>query len=293
MISPSTNKESVMDDELFLTVYQLTTQRVPRRGKRQQFSDAVIASVYLWSVIRNKPMEWACQRAHAPPPLADRPLPSVSTLSRRVRSDAVRQLLDRIEAQLLELTQTALVGCWLIDAKPLPVSPYSKDKQARRGWAYNGYARGYKLFAVCDLDQRIVGWRVHAMNQAEPTVARSLLAHLDGPGYLLGDSIYDSTPLHEAAAAQQVQLIAPRKSPEGNIGVRARHPNRLHAVAMLETHVNRFGPTMYARRTAIERAFSRLAASSVGLDHLPGWVRGLGRVRRWVQAKLILFATQN
>lgn len=282
-----------MDDELFNLVYQRAHEFAPQRGKRQQFSDAIIACVYLWSIIRNKPMNWACLSANAPSALADRPLPCCSTLSRRVRSDAVRQLLDQLEHDLLQLQQATLLCCWLVDAKPLPVSPYSKDKQARRGWAYDGRARGYKLFAVCDLDQRIVGWQVHAMNMAEPVVARSLLKHLDRPGYLIGDSIYDSTPLYEAAAEHGIHVIAPRKQPQGNIGVRARHPNRLHAIAMLETPGNQFGPAVYALRTTIERAFARMAASSVGLDHLPGWVRGLDRVRRWVQAKLILFAIQQ
>lgn len=279
-----------MDDELFQLVYRIITQLAPRRGKRQQFSDASIAGCYFWAVIRNKPMSWVCQRSNAPPGLADRPLASCSTLSRRLRSDAVRQLLDRLEHELLQLQHAALICCWLIDAKPLTVSPYSKDKQARRGWAYDGQARGYKLFAVCDLNQRFVGWQVHAMNMAEPVVARSLLKHLDRPGYLVGDSAYDSTALYQAAAAESVHLVAPRKQPGGNIGLRARDPHRLHAIAMLETLGNQFGPALYAKRTTIERAFSRLAASRVGLDHLPGWVRTLPRVRRWVQAKLILFA---
>lgn len=282
-----------MDDELFALVYRLACQLAPRRGKRQQFSDGVILSVYLWSVIRHKPMSWACLPTHAPRQLADRPLPSCATLSRRLRTDAARRLLDRIETQLTQLTDAALIGCWIVDAKPLPVSPYSKDRQAKRGWCYDGHARGYKLFALCDTRGRIVGWRVHAMNAAEPTVARTLIQHLDRPGYLLGDSVYDSTPLHQATAQRRVQLIAPRKDPAGNIGRRARHPSRLHAINLLETFCNGFGPTLYARRTVIERAFARMAASAVGLDHLPGWVRSLDRVRRWVQAKLILYAAQN
>ena len=282
-----------MDDELFKLVYHTAFQLAPTRRKRLQFSDSFILCIYFWAVIRNKPMAWACHRANAPRALKGLPLPSCSTLCRRLRSDAVQQLLDQLENELTRTIQTCLICCWMIDAKPLPVSPYSKDRHAKRGWAYKGFARGYKLFAICDINQRIVGWQVHAMNKAEPAVARTMLEHLDRPGYLLGDSIYDSTPLHEAARQRDVQLIAPRKDPAGNIGRRARHPSRLHAIAMLETFCNGFGPALYAKRTGIERAFSRLAASDIGLDHLPGWVRGLSRVRRWVQAKLILYALRR
>lgn len=282
-----------MDDELFRTVYRIAHELAPGRGKRQQYGDALIVSLYFWAVIRSKPMTWACQPAHAPRALADRPLPSDSRLSRRLRTAEAQHLIDRIEVQLTQLTDAALIGCWMIDAKPLVVSPYSKDKQAKRGWAYTGIARGYKLYAICDSLGRIRAWRVHALNEAEPTVAQTLIEHLDRPGYLLGDCIYDSTPLHEATAARQVQLIAPRKDPAGNIGPRARHPHRLHAIDMLETLGNTFGLKMYAKRTIIERVFARLAASAIGLDHLPGWVRSLTRVRRWVQAKLILYAIQN
>lgn len=282
-----------MDDELFRRVYRTARELAPRRAKRQQFSDALIVGLYLWAAIRHKPMSWACRPAHSPHALAGGPLPSVSTLSRRLRSDPARSLLGRLEARLHARPHPTRVGCWILDAKPLPVSPYSKDKQARRGWAYNGLARGYKLFALCDLDGRIRAWQVHAMNRAEPTVAPTLLQALERPGYVLADSVYDSVPLHRAAAQRGLQMIAPRKDPTGPIGRRARHGARLHAIDMLETFCNRFGPAMYAQRTRIERAFARLASSRVGLDHLPGWVRGLDRVRRWTQAKLILDAAQH
>lgn len=282
-----------MDDELFEAVYHAVFTLSPRRGKRVQFGDAMIVVVYLWSVIRNKPMMWACKACNSPAALRDVRLPSCSTLSRRMDSESVQQLIQALEESLKQTTQTALVGCWMIDAKPLVVSPYSKDKQAKRGWAYDGIARGYKLFAMCDLDKRFMNWQVHPMNVAEPTVAVELLAAADRPGYVLGDSIYDSTPLHAAAAERHLQLIAPRKVPGGPIGPRARHPHRLHAIEMLETPVNTFGRAIYRLRSGIERNFSRLASGNIGLDHLPGWVRTHDRVRRWVQGKLILYALQN
>ena len=131
-----------MDDELFDLVYRIVAELSPRREKRVQFACRTIVLLYLWSVIRNKPRYWACDPRNAPCRLSDTPLPSPSQFSRRLRGDAAQRLLEAVERRVREIEWAALVGFWLIDAKPLLVSPYSKDKQARRGWAYDGFARG-------------------------------------------------------------------------------------------------------------------------------------------------------
>jgi len=217
-------------------------------------------------------------------------IPSRSQFGRRLNSPQVRSMLSEMERHLRGVPQAKMLGCWVLDAKPLVVSPYSKDKSARWGWAYDGKARGYKVFAMSDVEGRMVAWQSQPMNQSEPTVARTLLEQTDRPGYVIGDSIYDSGPLHERTAERELQLIAPRKEPGGNIGIRARQPNQLHAIAMLETFNNGFGQAMYAQRTVIERAFSCMASSRIGLDHLPPFVRTLPRVHLWVQGKMILYA---
>jgi len=65
-----------------------------------------------------------------------------------------------------------MLGCWVLDAKPLPVSPYSKDKQAKWGYAFEGKARGYKLFAAMDLNGNLADWHIDSMNHAESVVAQ-------------------------------------------------------------------------------------------------------------------------
>ena len=62
---------------------------------------------------------------------------------------------------------------------------------------------------------------------------------------------------------------------------------------MLKTFNNAFGPALYACLTGIERTFSQMGCSKVGSDHLPYFVRGLPRVRAWVQAKIILYSLQK
>lgn len=278
-----------MDDERFLTLYRLVMELSPPRAKRCQYSDGMILAVYLWSVLRNKPMSWACDRRNAPAALRGRPLPSDSRMSRRLSTLSVARLLAQVTLTLQKrlLVSAALVGCWVIDAMGFAVNSFSKDKAARRGYCCGGKARGYKLFLLIDAAGVPVAWFVDSMNIAEQAVAMRMLPFIDRPGYLLGDSIYDSNALFDAAHARQVQLVAPRKTPGGNIGRRAAGEARLHAIAMLETpHAH--GRHLYKRRTAIERRFARLTAEAVGLNHLPGFVRTPKRVRRWFDAKMLL-----
>ncbi len=279
-----------MDDELFAALYQIAWQLWPRREKGVQFAGRTIALLFLWSVIRGKPRGWVCDRRHLPRQFQNTHLPSPSQFRRRLKTGETKTLLDELENHLRGLPPDHLLGCWLLDAKPLIVSPYSKDRSAKWGWAYNGKARGYKVFALCDLEGRLLACQTHPMNVAEPLVARTLLEQTDRPGYVVGDSIYDSGPLYELAAERNLQLVAPRKEPGGNIAKRSRHPTRRHAIDMLETFANTFGPTLYACRTTIERVFSRLASSRIGLDHLPPFVRTPERVRLWVQGKIILYS---
>jgi hypothetical protein len=278
-----------MDDERFNLLYLFFRELCPRRGKRQQYSDATIVLLYLWAALRNKPVYWACDPRNRPRAWRG-PLPSPSRVSRRMRSASVLALLDFATRQLHQrlLIEAALVGCWVVDAKGFAINRHSKVKDATIGYCNVGKARGYKLFLLINAHGIPVAWHVDTMKTGEPTIARELIKHIDRPGYVLGDAIYDSNELHEQAAARDLQLIAPRKTPNLNIDKRCASPWRLHAIAMLETPVNGFGKEIYQRRTAIERSFSRIASSLIGLDHLPGWVRTIPRVTRWINAKMFL-----
>lgn len=282
-----------MDDERFETLYRIVMNFAPRRGKRVVYSDGMILLVLLWSAMRRIPRYRACDESNAPRALADVTLPCDSQLSRRLRSAAFAAFYARFIAHVMSLQEQdreALLSCYVIDAKALEVSPFTKDKEARRGWATAHLAKGYKLFLLIDRDGRVVAYRVDAMNRAEQTVALDLLKHAERPGYTLGDSVYDTKDCHDAAAARGQQLIAPRKEPSGNVSARAATPERLHAITMLETPCSSaFGWRMYDQRTAIERVFALMSSGTVGMDSLPPWVRTLGRVRMWVEAMIVFY----
>src|SRR3954471_5300522 len=98
----------------------------PPRRPREVYDDRWIAAVYLWSVLHHQPACWACDPGNWPAEM-DRPLPSQSRLSRRLRRAGVQRSLERALAAVSALLGPAgppLVKA--IDSKPLVVGAYSK-----------------------------------------------------------------------------------------------------------------------------------------------------------------------
>lgn len=237
--------------------------------------------------MHDRPECWACERKNWPDDLRPQPLPSQSTISRRSKTVEVLRLLAEIErlqpSHPLELALT-------IDGKPLLVGSHSKDPDALWGHVRRGWAKGYKLHAIFGLGDIPSQWDVAPLNEAEPTVGSRLVGRL-GPGgcYLLGDSAYDSNPLHDVVRGGGRQLLAPCKKPGTGLGHCYQSPGRLRSIDVLETN-NEFARTLFAERDDIERRFGRLTNHAAGLAPLPNWVRRLDRVRLWVQLKLLIHA---
>ena len=165
-----------------------------------------------------------------------------------------------------------------------------------------GFAKGYKLHAFVNERRRVVVWSVTGLSEDEKTVALHLLPHLapslSPDALVLKDSNYDSAPLHKAAAElmPQARLVGPLKG-QGRVGEGGHHPvtlrqmgpQRRELLAAWERCPGLVGLVLRARDT-VERSFGVLACTAGGLGTaLPPWVRTLGRVRRWVGAKLILY----
>ena len=284
-----------MERELFVGLYrllrQITRQR-PRR-KRLQFGDALIVAVYLWAALHDRPVSWATRRQNWPRDLLDFELPAQSTMSRRLRSAGVRETMAALHEPLRGGGDPQRTLVKIIDAKPLPVGAYSIAKDARWGRGVRGQVRGYKLHALYGQGALPIAFDVAPMNASEQRVARRLLPHLRGGGYVLADSVYDINDLHARAAQSNHQLLAPRKRAGAGLGHCGHHAGRLRAIMMLEGPEPRFGRELYALRSTIERRFGRLTNFGGGLAPLPNWVRTLPRVRQWVHAKLLIDAARQ
>ena len=297
-----------MEDELWAALYPLVVGEDKRRPrlKRVQYSDAVIVLVSLWAVLHERPVSWACRRRNWPGELPWCGLPSGATMSRRLRTLSVQLLWSQLFWRLLQATNrgpaAATPGrepplpclCRRVDSKPLAVGGFSKDRDARWGYATGGKARGYKLFCCWAkrglVPEQVVLGPLSESDQAGAMQLIDRLAELHPAGlygYVLADATHDTNPLFDHAASRGLQLVAPRKAPNTGLGHRDHSPHRLRSIDLLEGP-GAFGPSLLRLRGQIERDLGNLTAFAGGLQPPPSFVRRPRRVARWVVAKLII-----
>jgi hypothetical protein len=263
-------------------------------GRKPRFSNQLIVSMYLWSVWHDRCQSWACDKRHYGRLFRPRKLPSISQFNRRIASEECQLILQRVHDRLSGRNQTVEVGYF--DGKPLTVSAVSKDPDARSGHITGGFAKGYKLHAYVTEDRRIVIWSVMPLNTAEQTVALAMVDYLppQAPHALnLADGNYDSAPLHKALNQRQATLLTPLKGQNRvkngqhhEVTLRQMGPGRREALTAWQQHPD-LVQYLLNRRNNIEGTFS--VASVAMLLSLPPFVRRLGRVRRWVGGKIILY----
>jgi hypothetical protein len=275
-----------MERELWELLLHLLT-RLCNRWPRGRFGDEEVLAVYLWAVVHDRPVSWACDRGHWPSDLIRYPLPSQPTMSRRLRTASVEQLMNSLEDQLLAISAVKYLWVRVIDAKALPVGGPSKDPDAQWGRGACAVQHGYKFHAVWGFGPLPIAWALAPLNVSEQRLAKELIRDLPGQGYLLGDSQFDSNALYDIAAEAGYQLVAARQRPGTRLGHRSHSPHRLRSIELLQRP---FGKGLYKVRVRIEHCFAQLTTFVGGLGPLPFWVRRFSRVRLWVQAKLLINA---
>ena len=282
-----------MEDELWRKLYPLVEAEAKRKicRKRCQYSDATIVRVFFWAVLHDRPVSWACRSEHWPPTYRWMQLPSQPTMSLRLRTLSVAHLIMAVYQRLQQvphLSRRSLPPlCRCIDSKPLVVGGFSKDKDARRGYATGGMARGYKLFTIWGKAVVPDAFALGPLNQADCDGAAKLVSSLQGCGYLLADAVHDVNALHALYSQRGFQLVSPRHKPGTNLGHRSHAPGRLRSLEMLEGP-SPFGRSLYPLRGQIERHYGQWTSFGGGLQPLPSWVRHPRRVAQWVLGKLIL-----
>jgi hypothetical protein len=293
-----------MEGELWAALYPLVIEEDKRRRRRPrvQYRDAIILLVALWAILHDRPICWACRSDNWGPALPWLALPAPGTMSTRLRTLSVQLLLEQVFARLLCVT--ALSGfclCRRIDSTPMVVGGFSKDRDARRGYATGGgTCRGYKLFGCWGrspvMPEAVVFGPMGESDQAGAMHLIDRLGHLHGDGagatggYLLMDSTHDTNPLHDYAGSRGFQAVTPRKVPGAGLGHREHSPHRLRSIELLEgpADLNRFGRTLYAQRGQVERDFGNAGSFGCGLQPLPNFVRRPRRVVPWAIGKLII-----
>jgi len=276
-----------MERELWPELYRAVKEvgkLVRQKGVRYQ--PWVIALVYLWAAIHERPVAWACVASHwSTTRLRPWALPSESTMSRRVYRVAMGVFWKRLEDHVRQTGYRGLLS--FVDGKPLVVGNSSKDRDARVGWATNGFARGYRLHEIQGNRAFPEAWEVTSLNVSESVVAQMLVQQARGGGYLLADGAYDSGPLFDGTQKHGYQLLAPCEQEGAGRGHRRLSAARRRSIELNQTS---FGRELLAQRRQIEQAFGNLTCFAGGLGPLPAWVRRPHRVRTWVWAKLSINA---
>jgi hypothetical protein len=282
-----------MEACLYRRVCRLIDQASPggrRRGL--QHSDAVIVKVYFFSTHSDRPVNWACRQENWPRQLLQEvtfTLPSQPTMSRRLRTIGVLQLIERVQGMLAEMLNQGVVKA--MDSKPLKVGSYSKDRDAIRGRAAGEMARGYKLHAIIS-GKAFTHWTLTPMNTSDQVGAAMLLPRLSGWGYIGADNAYDANPVYRKAWSVNHQLIAPPR--RNNATVRDTRRNCPQRIRSLDICANPMGYgrsrlsvglEVLSRRGQIERDFGNVTMD--GLYAPPPWVRTPHRMATWAVAKLI------
>jgi hypothetical protein len=267
-------------------------QRV-KRNPHDTYPTTLITRIHLWSVLHDRPTDWACKKANWPRATCPEFLPDQSTLSRRMRRADFEQSLLLVGQRLNGKAKNWLVKS--VDGKPLELSHNSRDPDARWGRGVSRVAKGYKLHVIHSGNPMPDAMVITPLNTCEKQMAVRMVKRIRGYGYVLGDPHYDASYVHDKCAQHHHQLVCPRVHQGAGLGHHHQSPHRQRAIEMLESpaKVNNFGLYLYNQRTDIERRFSNLVCFGGGLTTLPPWVRRIWRVRRWVYGKLVVRAART
>lgn len=276
-----------MERELWKILSRRITQldrQVPRRTRLH--SVGRIVRVYLWAVLHDRPVYWACDRrnwAGVRPPIA---LPDQSTMSRRLRQLDTQQMLTRLMESFDDDEDQRVLRS--LDGKPLPISKHSVDAQATFGRGAGGKDRGYKMHAIYAHSNRPLAWCIRPLNENEHHVAVELIDERVGPGYLGADGNYDANHLYDHTGQRGVTLVTPRRYARAKgLGHHRHSPHRRKAIQRLQDPGDIVHAVLRSRRH-VELRFAHLTNFGGGLTCLPPWVRGQHRVQLWVCGKLLI-----
>jgi len=282
-----------MDRQLWNVIAKHLTQLCRKqRNQRYTHANARILRVYLWAVMHDRPVSWACDKSHWAGVKPPQQLPDQSTMSRRLRRPETQQLLNEL-LDRLELPDSHALTL-RIDGKPLPIAKHSRAKGATTGRGAGGFQKGYKLHAIYAGGARPVVYHVAPMNVDERKVAAQMISQTPiGEGYLLADANYETNPLYDQVAKAGRMLVTPRRFPNA-IGLGQTHKHSEHRVAMIERMKapSPFIREVLATRRQVETKFANLTSFGGGLTHLPPWVRG-DRVAMYVTGKIAIRLARN
>jgi hypothetical protein len=271
-----------------LTCAVAVTCRGLRRPRRRfTFGDRLIIQMWLWAVVHDRPLCWACRRDSYSTLFRPRRLPCVSQFCKRLKTRRFVRIRLRLHEVLSAGGRAELLS--FIDGKALVINDYSTDPDARNGIASGKFHFGYKIHARASDRGFIVEYRVLALNEGEQNNALRLLRHLRPGSVVMGDANYDSHYLYTAVAARGGRLLTRMKGDSRQDKNLVRMGPARREALMTWRSDRRLCERALRLRDGIERRFAHLTSFGGGLGPLPAWVRRLERVRLWVDAKIAVY----
>lgn len=281
-----------MDRSQWSLLIRLIRRAVREVGpsKRVAFSDELILKMYFWSVMHDRPLCWASDPAHYQCGwFRPRTLPSNSQFCRRVQTPRFQQFLGHIHHA--QTHQAAVTSINYADGKPLAVGNFSRDPDATAGYGVGRVERGYKLHALVTHDRIIARWSLMPLHVHELHAAHKLIdaGPIPKDAVVLADGNYDAHRLHKHLGRRGGWLwTKPRGMAEHPVTRRQMGAKR-RALLEVWRQTPAWAARFYHQRLNVEGTFSNLTSRGGGLGPLPGFVRRLTRVRRWVGAKIVLY----
>lgn len=279
-----------MDRDVWIVLgcaVRIVCRDLPRPARRFEYSDRLIILMWLWAVLHDRPLSWACQRENYSSLFRPRTLPGVSQFCKRLATERFVLVRRHLHEVLSAKGHADLLH--ILDGKALTINDYSTDPDARNGIASGKFHFGYKVHARAASSGFLVDYRVFSLNVGEPNTALDLLATLPKGAMVLADANYDSRFLYEAVREKGATLLTRLK---GRTTVRQKlkemGPARREAIDAWNNDPELCERVLH-KRDSIERTFAHLTSFGGGLGPLPAWVRRLHRVRLWVDAKIAIY----
>lgn len=214
-------------------------------------------------------------------------IPDYSTVSRRMKRYDFDALVHQVHQTLLaRLLADDSYHILLADSSPLDIPSISHDADARRGHHEHF---GYRLHTLATHDRLILQWQTCSSNQQELAVMPQLIEQAAARGvhcqFLAADIGYDSEALHaKTHAALGGMLVAPPNDRGGSRTMTRTPLRRAMWCAWHRRDVRR----ARKKRGQIERTYSILKGP-LAIDSLPRHIRHLDRVRRFLDAEIVLY----
>ncbi len=227
MVLFSARKGGTLELELWSELSQAVCAVAGRAefNPRDTCPTALIARVYLGSVLHDRPVIWGCDPRHWTAQTRPERLPSQCTPSRRIRRPDFQAFLNLMGQHLNGRAKSNLLK--VVDGKPLELPNHSSDPDVRWGRGVSRQSPGDKLQVIDSGNPMPDAFVITPLDGCEKQMCGRMLKRLKGTGYLLANAHDDCSWLFDLCHHHRRRLVCPRPKPGAGLGHRYQSPLRV------------------------------------------------------------------